>query len=86
MLPLISCQIITYEVGSESNASYFLLLGWPTTSEADGGSTEVEASHQCPFTFCCYVTGGSRGAIERTVSDIETYMKQRGVNESLHVE
>ena len=42
-----------------------VLLCWPTMSESDGGGTAVEAEPSCqfPITFCCRVTGGSRGAV-----------------------
>jgi len=43
----------------------FILLCWPTVSEADGGGAagEGEGSHHYPVTFCCCVTGGSRGTV-----------------------
>ena len=44
-----------------------ILFCWPTMSEADIGSTTVEAehSHQYSITFCCSVTDGSRPAVQQ---------------------
>ena len=41
-----------------------VLLFWFMASEADvGGMPVVEPSPQYSITFCCHVTGGSRGAV-----------------------
>ena len=52
-------------------------------SEVDVGgmAVEVEPSHQYSIPFCCCVTGGSRGAVWQLVSDMEVWMKRRGVFE-----
>ena len=54
-----------YEGCSGSNASHFILFGWPMMLEEDIGGTAVEVvpSHQYFITFCCCVTDGSRGAV-----------------------
>ena len=44
-----------------------VLLHWPMVSEADDGgmAVETEPLHQYPITCCCYVTDGSRGAVQQ---------------------
>ena len=66
----------------------FILLCWPTTSEADvsGMAVKAEPSHQHSITFCCHLTDGSRGQSDKMVSDTKDHMKQRGVIELLYVE
>jgi len=61
-----------------------MLLCWPTTSGADVGgmAAEVESSHQCSITFCCW---GAEGHSDRMASDVKVHMKQRCIPEFLHV-
>ena len=64
-----------------------ILVCCPTTSEADiGGTVEVQPFDQYSITFCCPVTEGKKRQLDRMVSDVEVYMKQRCVTEFLHEE
>jgi len=63
------------------------LLCWPTTSEVDVGmAVKAEPSHQYSVMLCHRTTDGSRGAVDRMVSDMEMRMKQRCGIELLHAE
>ena len=53
---------MSYEGCSESNASYVFMLAQTSVVDVGGMAVEAESFHQCPTTFCCHVTDGSRGA------------------------
>jgi len=64
-----------------------ILLCWPATSEADGGTTaEVEPFHQCSLKLCCCVRDDSRGVSDKMMSDLEVCTMQMCITEFLHVE
>jgi len=52
-----------YKECSESKASYFMILAHDSEVDVGGIAVDIEHSHQYPFTFCCCVTDGSRGAV-----------------------
>ena len=54
--------VMSYEGCSESNASYVFMLAQTSVVDVGGMAVEAESFHQCPTTFCCHVTDGSRGA------------------------
>ena len=65
-----------------------IFLCWPATSETDvaGMALEVEASHHYSVTYCCHVADSSKGQSDKMASDIDVWMKQRGIIEIFYVE
>jgi len=61
---IINAIIFGYYIRAAPKGILPIFLCWPTMSEADvGGMPVVEPSPQYSITFCCHVTGGSRGAV-----------------------
>lgn len=57
---------------------------WPTMPEADGGmAVEAEPPHQFSTTLRCQA---AEAQSDKTASDTEMHMKQRGVTEFPHAE
>jgi len=65
-----------------------ILWYWPATSEVDIGGTavEVEPSANTPLCFAAMWQAAAERQSDRMVSDMEMWMKQRCVTESLHAE
>ena len=80
-------MVVCLYISAAPKAMPSILFCCPTTSEVDVGGMAVggEPSYQYSITFCCRVTGGSKGAVWQS-GVMEVQMKQRYVVEFFHVE
>ena len=57
-----------------------------TEADVGGMKVEVEPAQQNCIAFCCVWQMTAEGQSDKTVSDMEVWMKKRCVTEFLHVE